>query len=191
MKHIHIFEIIRKKIISKNYKLFNENINNLIQTNEAKEVPEKCREKINWDCRIIDKLLLYFINTKLNSMNIFEKSNLSYDEYLSCIYFIIDYFEEIIKQNKINEEKYSQMQLENKGMSTTGNIIKISSDIMDDNMDYNINDQNKNETPHVKQEKFGVKKDINGNIIYPILISNNLRILNLGRIVHDNKNYHS
>ena len=41
------------------------------------------------------------------------------------------------------------------------------------------------------QEKFGVKKDINGNIIYPILISNNLRILNLGTIVHDNKNYHS
>jgi hypothetical protein len=27
LKHIHIFEILRKKIISKNYKLFNENIN--------------------------------------------------------------------------------------------------------------------------------------------------------------------
>ena len=199
MKHIRIYEIIRKKIISKNYKLFNENINNLIQANETNGIPEKCHEKINWDCAINDKLLLYFIdeyglqclNTKLNSMSIFEKCNLSYDEYLSRIYFLIDYFEEIIKQNKINEEKNRQMQLEKKGMSTTGNIIKISSDIMDDNMDYNINDQNKNETPHVKQEKFGVKKDINGNIIYPILISNNLRILNLGTIVHDNKNYHS
>jgi len=193
-KHIHIFEIIRKKIISKNYKLFNENITNLIQINETKGLPEKCRDKTNWDCAINDKLLLYFIdeygfqylNSKLNTMNIFQKSNLTYDEYLSRIYFLIDYFEEIIKQNKLMEENNRLMQLQKKGTST-GNIIKISSDIMDENID----EQNKNYIPHVKQEKFGVRRDANGNIIYPVIISNNLRILNLGTIVHDNKNYHS
>jgi len=62
MKHMHIFEIIRKKIISKNYKLFNENINNFIKINEEKGVPEKCKDKSNWDCAINDKLLLYFID---------------------------------------------------------------------------------------------------------------------------------
>ena len=201
LKHIHIFEILRKKIISKNYKLFNENINNLIQINTTKGMPEKCRAAANWDCSINDKLLLYFIdeyglnclNTKLNTMNIFQKCNLSYDEYLSRLYFLIEYFEEIIKQNKINEEKNHQMQLQKKGASS-GNIIKISSDIMNDNLDYitnNNNDQNKTDITHVKQEKFGVKRDENGNIIYPVIISNNLKILNLGTIVHDNKNYHS
>ena len=201
LKHIHIFEILRKKIISKNYKLFNENINNLIQINTTKGMPEKCRAAANWDCSINDKLLLYFIdeyglnclNTKLNTMNIFQKCNLSYDEYLSRLYFLIEYFEEIIKQNKINEEKNHQMQIQKKGASS-GNIIKISSDIMNDNLDYitnNNNDQNKTDITHVKQEKFGVKRDENGNIIYPVIISNNLKILNLGTIVHDNKNYHS
>ena len=201
LKHIHIFEILRKKIISKNYKLFNENINNLIQINTTKGMPEKCRAAANWDCSINDKLLLYFIdeyglnclNTKLNTMNIFQKCNLSYDEYLSRLYFLIEYFEEIIKQNKINEEKNHQMQMQKKGVSS-GNIIKISSDIMNDNLDYitnNNNDQNKTDITHVKQEKFGVKRDENGNIIYPVIISNNLKILNLGTIVHDNKNYHS
>ena len=201
LKQIHIFEILRKKIISKNYKLFNENINNLIQINTTKGMPEKCRAAANWDCSINDKLLLYFIdeyglnclNTKLNTMNIFQKCNLSYDEYLSRLYFLIEYFEEIIKQNKINEEKNHQMQMQKKGASS-GNIIKISSDIMNDNLDYitnNNNDQNKTDITHVKQEKFGVKRDENGNIIYPVIISNNLKILNLGTIVHDNKNYHS
>ena len=201
LKHIHIFEILRKKIISKNYKLFNENINNLIQINTTKGMPEKCRAAANWDCSINDKLLLYFIdeyglnclNTKLNTMNIFQKCNLSYDEYLSRLYFLIEYFEEIIKQNKINEEKNHQMQMQKKGASS-GNIIKISSDIMNDNLDYitnNNNDQNKTDITHLKQEKFGVKRDENGNIIYPVIISNNLKILNLGTIVHDNKNYHS
>ena len=201
LKHIHIFEILRKKIISKNYKLFNENINNLTQINTTKGMPEKCRAAANWDCSINDKLLLYFIdeyglnclNTKLNTMNIFQKCNLSYDEYLSRLYFLIEYFEEIIKQNKINEEKNHQMQMQKKGASS-GNIIKISSDIMNDNLDYitnNNNDQNKTDITHVKQEKFGVKRDENGNIIYPVIISNNLKILNLGTIVHDNKNYHS
>ena len=201
LKHIHIFEILRKKIISKNYKLFNENINNLIQINTTKGMPEKCRAAANWDCSINDKLLLYFIdeyglnclNTKLNTMNIFQKCNLSYDEYLSRLYFLIEYFEEIIKQNKINEEKNHQMQMQKKGVSS-GNIIKISSDIMNDNLDYitnNNNEQNKTDITHVKQEKFGVKRDENGNIIYPVIISNNLKILNLGTIVHDNKNYHS
>ena len=201
LKHIHIFEILRKKIISKNYKLFNENINNLSQINTTKGMPEKCRAAANWDCSINDKLLLYFIdeyglnclNTKLNTMNIFQKCNLSYDEYLSRLYFLIEYFEEIIKQNKINEEKNHQMQMQKKGASS-GNIIKISSDIMNDNLDYitnNNNDQNKTDITHVKQEKFGVKRDENGNIIYPVIISNNLKILNLGTIVHDNKNYHS
>ena len=201
LKHIHIFEILRKKIISKNYKLFNENINNLIQINTTKGMPEKCRAAANWDCSINDKLLLYFIdeyglnclNTKLNTMNIFQKCNLSYDEYLSRLYFLIEYFEEIIKQNKINEEKNHQMQMQKKGASS-GNIIKISSDIMNDNLDYitnNNNEQNKTDITHVKQEKFGIKRDENGNIIYPVIISNNLKILNLGTIVHDNKNYHS
>ena len=201
LKHIHIFEILRKKIISKNYKLFNENINNLIQINTTKGMPEKCRAAANWDCSINDKLLLYFIdeyglnclNTKLNTMNIFQKCNLSYDEYLSRLYFLIEYFEEIIKQNKINEEKNHQMQMQKKGASS-GNIIKISSDIMNDNLDYitnNNNEPNKTDITHVKQEKFGVKRDENGNIIYPVIISNNLKILNLGTIVHDNKNYHS
>ena len=201
LNHIHIFEIIRKKIISKNYKLFNENINNLTQINTTKGMPEKCRAAANWDCSINDKLLLYFIdeyglnclNTKLNTMNIFQKCNLSYDEYLSRLYFLIEYFEEIIKQNKINEEKNHQMQLQKKGASS-GNIIKISSDIMNDNLDYitnNNNEQNKTDITHVKQEKFGIKRDENGNIIYPVIISNNLKILNLGTIVHDNKNYHS
>ena len=140
LKHIHIFEILRKKIISKNYKLFNENINNLSQMNSTKGIPEKCRVAENWNCSINDKLLLYFIdeygfnclNKKLNAMNIFQKCNLNYDEYLSRVYFLIEYFEEIIKQNKINEEKNLQMQMQKKGNSS-GNIIKISSDIMNDN----------------------------------------------------------
>jgi len=201
LKHIHIFEILRKKIISKNYKLFNENINNLSQINSTKGIPEKCRVAENWNCSINDKLLLYFIdeygfnclNTKLNTMNIFQKCNLNYDEYLSRVYFLIEYFEEIIKQNKINEEKNLQMQMQKKGNSS-GNIIKISSDIMNDNLDYitnNNNDQNKTDITHIKQEKFGVRRDENGDIIYPVIISNNLKILNLGTIVHDNKNYHS
>ena len=201
LKHIHIFEILRKKIISKNYKLFNENINNLCQINSTKGIPEKCRIAENWNCSINDKLLLYFIdeygfnclNNKLNTMNIFQKCNLNYDEYLSRVYFIIEYFEEIIKQNKINEEKNLQMQMQQKGNSS-GNIIKISSDIMNDNLDYitnNNNDPNKQDLTHIKQEKFGVRRDENGDIIYPVIISNNLKILNLGTIVHDNKNYHS
>ena len=195
-KHIHIFEIIRKKIISKNYKLFNENINNLSKINSTNGIPEKCRASENWDCAINDRLLLYFIdeygldclNSKINEMSIFQKINLTYDEYISRILYIIDYFEEIIKQNKINEEKNRQMQIQKKGASS-GNIIKINSDLMIDNMDNN--EQNKTDISHVKQERFGVKRDANGNIIYPVIISNNLKILNLGTIVHDNKNYHS
>ena len=195
-KHIHIFEIIRKKIISKNYKLFNENINNLSKINSTNGIPEKCRASENWDCAINDRLLLYFIdeygldclNSKINEMSIFQKINLTYDEYLSRILYLIDYFEEIIKQNKINEEKNRQMQIQKKGASS-GNIIKINSDLMIDNIDNN--EQNKTDISHVKQERFGVKRDANGNIIYPVIISNNLRILNLGTIVHDNKNYHS
>ena len=200
MKHIHIFEIIRKKIISKNYKLFNENITNLSQVNTTKGIPEKCRDTANWDCALNDKLLLYFIdeygleclNTKLNSITIFQKCNPTYDEYLSRIDFLIDFFEEIIKQNKINEEKNRQKELQSK-VSSSGNIIKISSDLYDNVEYYQNNDNNLNKTdiPQVKQEKFGVRKDANGNIIYPVIISNNLRILNLGTIVYDNKNYHS
>ena len=198
MKHVHIFEIIRKKIIAKNYKLFNENINNLVQNNEEKGVPEKCKDKTNWDCAINDKLLLYFIDeygldcltSKINSMNIFQKCNLTKEEYLSRIYFLIDIFEEIIKQNKIAEEKNRLMQIQAKGTSQ-GNIIKISSDIMDDNGEFNNPNEQSKAEPHIKQEKFGVRRDADGNIIYPVIISNNLKILNLGTIVHDNKNYHS
>ena len=60
-------------------------------------------------------------------MNIFKKINLTYDEYISRRNYLIDYFEEVIKQNKINEEKNRQMQLQKKG-SSLGNIIKISSE---------------------------------------------------------------
>ena len=117
------------------------------------------------------------LNSKINEMSIFQKINLTYDEYLSRILYLIDYFEEIIKQNKINEEKNRQMQIQKKGASS-GNIIKINSDLMIDNIDNN--EQNKTDISHVKQERFGVKRDANGNIIYPVIISNNLKILNLG-----------
>ena len=198
LKNIHIFEVIRKKIISKSYKLFNENINNLIQTNNTKGIPEKCRDNNNWNCAINDKLLLYFVdeygfqclNTKLNEMNIFQKLYLSYNEYKERISFLVDYFEEIIKQNKINEEKMRLLQAQKKGSS--GNIIKIktSESLPGSDIIYN-NQQNTEINPHFKQDKFNVRRDANGKIIYPVIISNNLKILNLGTIVHDRKNYHS
>ena len=42
-----------------------------------------------------------------------------------------------------------------------------------------------------QQPKFNVKRDSNGNIIYPIEINQSLTILNLGRIESKNYNYHS
>jgi hypothetical protein len=42
-----------------------------------------------------------------------------------------------------------------------------------------------------KNNKFFVKRDDNGNIIYPIFINSSLQILNLGEIVYDKISFHS
>ena len=208
--HIHMFEIIRKKIISKNYKLFNENLNDLIELNNTKGIPEKCQDKTTWNCALNDKLLLYFIdeyglsylNNKINEVNIFQKSLFNYKDYISRLKFLCDYFEEKIRQNKINEKIIHIIQEPNKSQNKniSNNIIKIkTSDFSSgtDNYINNIeinssNDQEQNEITDKKIEnKINVQRDSNGNIIYPIKINNNLKILNLGTIVYNNKNYHS
>ena len=211
INNIHMFEIIRKKIISKNYKLFNENINNLKEMNNKKGIPEKCKDNNNWKCEINDKLLLYFIdeyglnylNTKINEMSIFQKCNLNYNEYLSRINFLVDYFEEKIRQNKLNEKTNTLIQEQNKlqNQNLSKNIIKIkTSDFSSATDNYNNNieinssngqEQNDNTVNIKNDNKINIQRDSSGNIIYPIIINNNLKILNLGKIVFDNKNYHS
>ena len=206
LNNIQIFELIRKKIIVKNYKLFNENLNNLIELNNTSGIPEKCRDNNNWNCAINDKLLFYFIDeyglsclhTKLNEMNVFQKCNLNYDEYISRIKFLCDYFEDIILQNKLNEKSNSLIQ----NQSSSNNIIKIKTSDFSSGTD-NFYNNNNNEIDYNKGQemndiynnkafnKFNVPRDTNGNIIYPIIINNNLKILNLGTIVYNNKNYHS
>jgi hypothetical protein len=198
-----MFEIIRKKIISKNYKLFNENLDDLIELNNTKGVPEECRDNNNWNCAINDKLLLYFIdeyglsylNAKINEMSIFQKCKFNYKNYISRIKFLCDYFEEIIRQNKLNEKSNNLSQTP----QPSNNIIKIKTSDFSSGTDinYNINVENNssNEQEQINvnkvDSKINIKRDPNGNIIYPIIINNNLKILNLGTIIYDNKNYHN
>jgi hypothetical protein len=197
-----MFDIIRKKIIVKHYKLFNENLNKLIELNSIKGIPEKCRDSNNWNCEINDKLLFYFIDeygltylpNKLNEMSIFQKCNLNYDEYIQRIKYLCEYFEEIIRLNKLNE-KIIQSQRQNQ---TSNNIIKIKTSDFLPGMDNYYNNLEMSSSKEVKEvynnkidNKFIVNRDMNGNIIYPIIINNNLKILNLGTINYTNKNYHS
>lgn len=202
LDNIHMFDIIRKKIIVKHYKLFNENLNKLIEENSANGVPEKCRDPNNWNCAINDKLLFYFIDeygltylpSKLNEMSVFQKCNLNYDEYIQRIKYLCEYFEEIIKLNKLSE-KVIQNQRQNQ---TSNNIIKIKTSDFLTGMDNYYNNLEMSSSKDIKEvcnnkidNKFIVNKDENGNIIYPIIINNNLKILNLGTINYTNKNYHS
>ena len=209
MNNIHMFEIIRKKIINKNYKLFNENLKDLVEYNNIKGIPEKCRDSNIWNCAINDKLLFYFIdeyglpylNSKINEINIFQNCKFNYKDYLSRLNFLCDYFEEKIKNNKLNEKLNNIIQEQNKGNSqnnTSNNIIKIkTSDFCSstDNNIINIENNSSNEINDIHdkkiENKLNVKRDSNGNIIYPIIINNNLKILNLGEIIYDNKNFHS
>ena len=206
INNIHMFELIRKKIISKNYKLFNENMNNLIEVNNTSGIPEKCRDSNNWNVAINDKLLLYFIdeyglsylNTKINEMGVFQKCKLNYKEYISRVNYLYKFFEDIIRQNKLNEKNNNLIQ---NPQTTSSNIIKIkTSDFSSatDNYNNNIiennssNDQDQNNIYNNKSDnKLNIQRDEEGNIIYPIIISNSLKILNLGKIVYNNKNYHS
>ena len=202
--NIHMFEIIRKKIISKNYKLFNENLDDLIELNNSKGIPEECRDNNIWNCAINDKLLFYFIdeyglsylNTKINEISIFQKCKFNYKDYISRLKFLCKYFEEII-QNKFNEKTNNLMQ---NPQAVSNNIIKIKTSDFSSGIDnmYNnnivnnsINEQDQMNVNNKSDSKFCIKRDSNGNIIYPIIISNNLKILNLGTIIYDNKNYHS
>ena len=82
----------------------------------------------------------------------------------------------------------------------SNNIIKIKTsdfcsgmDNFNNNIDINSsNEQEQNDLINNRiDNKINIQRDSNGNIIYPIIINNNLKILNLGTIVYDNKNYHS
>ena len=210
LNNIHMFEIIRKKIITKNYKLFNENLNNLTEINNSKGIPEKCRDNNIWNCSLNDKLLLYFIdeyglsylNTKINEVSLFQNCKLDYNEYISRINFLCNYFEEKIRQNKHNEKMNHLIQEQNDSQiqNTSNNIIKIKTSDFSaatDNFNSNIEISSNNELEHNTiiynkiDNKLNVQRDQDGNIIYPIIINNNLKILNLGTIIYDNKNYHS
>ena len=209
LNNIHMFEIIRKKIITKNYKLFNENINDLIELNNSKGIPEKCRDNNIWNCSLNDKLLLYFIdeyglsylNTKINDVSLFQNCKFNYKEYISRINFICNYFEEKIKQNKHNEKNNHLIQELNNSqtLNTSNNIIKIKTsdfssgtDNFNSNLEiYSSNKKENNIIYNKKDNKLNIQRDQNGNIIYPIIINNNLKVLNLGTIIYDNKNFHS
>ena len=212
INHIHMFEIIRKKIISKNYKLFNENLKDLLLKNNTEGTPEKCRDNNIWNCALNDKLLLYFIdeyglsylNSKINQISIFQNCKFDYKEYISRINFLCDYFEDIIRKNKLNEKTSHLIQEKNNAINQniSNNIIKIkTSDFCSatDNFNTNLEINSSNEQEqnilysnnNKIDNKINIQRDSNGNIIYPIIINNNLKILNLGTIVYNNKNYHS
>ena len=132
MNNIHMFEIIRKKIINKNYKLFNENLKDLVEFNNTKAIPEKCKDNNNWNCAINDKLLFYFtneyglpyLNSKINEINIFQNCKFNYKDYVSRLNFLCDYFEEKIKHNKLNEKLNNIIQEQKKV------IVKIATQII-------------------------------------------------------------
>ena len=209
LNNIHMFEIIRKKIIYKNYKIFNENLNDLIELNKIKGIPEKCRDNTIWNCSINDKLLLYFVdeyglsylNSKINEVNIFQNCKFNYKDYISRLSFLCDYFEDKIKQNKLTEKINQLAKEQSKNQNISNNIIKIkTSDFcsgIDNNNNNIINVENNssieinNNNDKKLENKLNIQRDSDGNIIYPIIINNNLRILNLGTIVYNNKNYHS
>ena len=126
LNNIRIFEIIRKNICVKNFKLFNENIGELIKVNAEKGLPEKCRKNNIWNCAINDKMLIYFIEEyglsylkdKINDIDIFKKSNMSYDEYIQRINFLVDFFQKIAQQNKLKD-----LSKENENTVNKSNVI--------------------------------------------------------------------
>ena len=189
--------------------MFNDNLKDLVEFNNTKAIPEKGRDNNIWNCAIKDKLMFYFtdeyglpyLKYKINEINIFQNCKCNYKNFVSWLNFLCDYFEEKNKRNKLNEKLNNIIQEQNKGNSqnnTSNNIIKIkTSDFCSstDNNIINIENNSSNEINGIHDEKIenkiNLKRDSNGNIIYPNIINHNLKKLNLGEIIYDNKNFHS
>ena len=148
-----------------------------------------------------DEYGLPYLKYKINEINIFQNCKCNYKNFVSWLNFLCDYFEEKNKRNKLNEKLNNIIQEQNKGNSQnnpSNNIIKIKTSDFCSSTDNNIINIENNSSNEINdnydkklENKINVKRDSNGNIIYPIIINNNLKILNLGEIIYDNKNYHS
>ena len=63
--------------------MFNDNLKDLVEFNNAKAIPEKGRDNNIWNCAIKDKLMFYFtdeyglpyLKYKINEINIYQNCN--------------------------------------------------------------------------------------------------------------------
>jgi hypothetical protein len=167
-KNMNILHYIRKHIISNNFKLFYNGLNNLIDLNKVNPVHE------NWDPSVHDKALLIAVNENgLNYLNNisnnkeygFQNIELSYDEALARVNFLCEYFRDYSTGNKTKKRKDFSSHI---GNIPTGELIQKK-----------------------KTSKININRDEQGNIMYPIVINSSLQILNLGTIEYERSAYHS
>lgn len=177
---------IRKNIISHNYKLFEQGLNNLIEvTKRGQSQPVKCKEDF-WNCSIHDKSLIGLIEEKgfgylkeeIKSHQLFKDLNMTYEDYMDRINFICEFYRDFLQEAKPKKKKEAYLNT-------------ISSGNKYENTFTNTVNSNPAPTVRKKSNKINIHRDEDGNIIYPISINASLRILNLGRIEYERIHYHS
>jgi hypothetical protein len=165
IKNLNLFDFIRKNIISQNFKLFNDGLKRLKEeTKKGNSIPEKCKEDF-WDCAIHDKALISYIEEKgLISLNNGIKENQKF------------------KNIPLTSEEY---------LERVNYLCKFFLKFKKNTIPKNSIDDDSSSEKRKIGKKIIIKRDEEGNIIFPIEINPSLTILNLGKIEYTNYNYHS
>ncbi len=165
LKNLNLFFFIRRNIISQNFKLFNDGLKRLKEeTKKGNSIPEKCKEDF-WDCAIHDKALISYIEEKgLISLNNGIKENQKF------------------KNIPLTSEEY---------LERVNYLCKFFLKFKKNTIPKNSIDDDSSSEKRKIGKKIIIKRDEEGNIIFPIEINPSLTILNLGKIEYTNYNYHS
>lgn len=173
---MNLLTFIRKNILISNAKIFLNTIS-ILKTKTYKKLPEQ------WDPEIHDKELLYSVVNKgffsldsLPESSEFKGLKVNAEDLKNRLDFLCDFFKEYTSGGK-NKKKSQIKDIQNELLSnqlTNSRLNLLSSD-------------------SIKKKSKGsfIERDDEGNVIYPIIISPSLKILNLGKLEYVRQNYHS
>jgi hypothetical protein len=169
-RNMNILHFIRKHILSRGGKLFNNGLNHLIETTNKNVEGNANNLPLNWNCTTHDIALLRSVNENgLSFLNFlsnnkeynFENVFISPEDALNRLSYLCEFFREILTGSKNKKKKETHH-------NVSEFIIKPR-----------------------KSNKLVINKDEDGNIIYPIVINSSLQILNLGTVEYQRSNFHT
>ena len=183
----NMFRLIRKEILASNCKFWDDNVDDLSLKFNKEEVKKESELPVNWEVEIHDKALLKAVS--IHGIQFLSKlknnDELGFKDILVSKKKLLRRVENLCLYFKENMPKYKN------------SLKKIDSGPARRRKAF---DGEGNETQTFGRTKLDpskpitackINKDIDGNVIYPIIVTNTLKILDLGTVEYERPNFHS